>query len=115
MFGVISRWLCISECPSDVPFHSAYVSDQYQMYGLNVHDMCDTSLLITCLSVVGPGENNHACVFRWLARLRKWLDNLQAGYFITEDDVYHLLKTLLISFSGANTRVNINESVLNIF
>ena len=110
MLGAIDGMLCTTERPSDVPHPSAYFSGHYQRYGINVQAMCDANLRFTYLSIAGPGGKNDARVFRRLLRLRRWLSNLKAGYFIAGDNAYPLLKNLLIPFSGSNARIEKNDS-----
>ena len=45
-----------------------------------------------------------------MQRLRTWLSNLSSGYFIAGDNAYPLLKNLLIPFSGAAAREEINDT-----
>ena len=109
MLGAIDGWLCTIERPSDVDAPGDYFSGHYQRYGYNIQVMCDANLRITYLSVAGPGGKNDARVFRRLTRLRHWLMDLSAGYFIAGDNAYPLLKNVLIPFSGAAANVDCND------
>ena len=90
-------------------WYGDYFSGHCQRYGYNIQVMCDENLRITYLSVAGPGGKNDARVFRRLTRLRHWLMDLSAGYFIAGDNSYPLLKNVLIPFSGAAARVDCND------
>ena len=97
----IDGWLCTTEMPSDVPNQLDYRSGHYQRYGLNIQAMCDANLRIIYFAVAGPGKMNDARAFRRLIGLRRWIDDLDEGYYISGDNAYPLSNNLLIPYSGS--------------
>ena len=60
----------------DVPDQTAYFSEHYQRYGLNVEAVCDANCPAIYISAVVLGEINDAGTYKRLHRLIKWLESL---------------------------------------
>ena len=110
MLGAIDGWLCTTERPSDVQNPSKFFSGHYQRFGFNCQAVCDANCRFIYFAVAGPGKANDARVFRKLTRLRHWLQALSPGFFIIGDNAYQLTNSLLIPFSGADTRDDNNDA-----
>ena len=63
--------------------------------------MYDANLRIIYFPVAGPGKMNDARAFRRLIGLRRWIDELDEGYYISGENAYPLSNSLLTPYSGS--------------
>lgn len=82
----LDGWLCTTEMPSYISNPLDYRIGHYQRYELNIQAMCDANLRIVYFAVAGLGQMNDARDFRRLIGLRRWIEELDEGYYISGDN-----------------------------
>jgi len=90
---------------------TAYVSGQYEHYGVNCQGIFDVEGRYLFFGVASPGKTNDALSFV-NAGCRKILRDVPASTYVVCDEAFDLSRNLITPFTGSQTANPLNDSFI---